>query len=155
MEVSWANLRTILLLVSLIVSCGDFVYGAALYEATFALELSFGFTLPFPALNMSSQGSIFPLDSNDIGRILSSSENLELRLESPTTTENRPSKTRISRRSGPGDLRPTPAPTGTPSSAITVHINNEHDFSILLPGRPQGDEMSLRCCRHSRDVCRT
>ncbi|KAG6888860.1 hypothetical protein C0995_005281 [Termitomyces sp. Mi166 len=39
---------------------------------------------------------------------------------------------------GPVDARPTPDPTGDPSSSTTVHLNNEWDFSILLPGNPGG-----------------
>ncbi|TFK70758.1 hypothetical protein BDN72DRAFT_766053 [Pluteus cervinus] len=33
----------------------------------------------------------------------------------------------------PPDTRPTPAPTGDPSSDTTVHINDETDFSLILP----------------------
>lgn len=31
------------------------------------------------------------------------------------------------------DTRPTPAPTGDPSSGTTVHITDEDDFALLLP----------------------
>ncbi|KZT18668.1 hypothetical protein NEOLEDRAFT_1079537 [Neolentinus lepideus HHB14362 ss-1] len=31
------------------------------------------------------------------------------------------------------NLRPTPAPTGDPSSLITVHVTNQNDFSLLMP----------------------
>lgn len=41
----------------------------------------------------------------------------------------------------PTDLRPTPAPTGTPSPDTTVHISDEHDFALLLPDR-QGELVS-------------
>lgn len=36
------------------------------------------------------------------------------------------------------DLKPTPAPTGSSSPGTTVHIANEHDFALLLPGRQGG-----------------
>ena len=40
--------------------------------------------------------------------------------------------------STPTDLRPTPAPTGASSVDTTVHIADEHNFSLLLPGRQGG-----------------
>ncbi|KAG6829147.1 hypothetical protein H0H92_005552 [Tricholoma furcatifolium] len=38
--------------------------------------------------------------------------------------------------SGPVDARPTPDPTGDPSSSTTVHINDERDFALILPNKP-------------------
>ncbi|KAG5732862.1 hypothetical protein E4T56_gene7979 [Termitomyces sp. T112] len=37
---------------------------------------------------------------------------------------------------GPVDARPTPDPTGDPSSLTTVHINSATDFSLILPKIP-------------------
>ncbi|KAA1475036.1 hypothetical protein DENSPDRAFT_841754 [Dentipellis sp. KUC8613] len=36
----------------------------------------------------------------------------------------------------PEDIRPTPAPTGDPSPSTTVHIENENDFALIMPGNP-------------------
>ncbi|OBZ65617.1 hypothetical protein A0H81_14428 [Grifola frondosa] len=38
----------------------------------------------------------------------------------------------------PDNLSPTPAPTGDSSPSTTVHITDEHDFTLLLPNRPGG-----------------
>ncbi|KAG6856974.1 hypothetical protein H0H87_011363 [Tephrocybe sp. NHM501043] len=38
------------------------------------------------------------------------------------------------------DTRPTPDPTGDPSSSTIVHINSESDFSLILPNQPGGFE---------------
>ncbi|KAG6915033.1 hypothetical protein DXG01_013824 [Tephrocybe rancida] len=54
-------------------------------------------------------------------RLLRRSQNTN---PSPTTVE------------GPVDARPTPDPTGDPSSSTTVHINSESDFSLILPNQP-------------------
>jgi len=37
----------------------------------------------------------------------------------------------------PTNLSPTPAPTGKSSPSTTVHIKDEKDFAILLPGSPE------------------
>ncbi|KAG6849237.1 hypothetical protein H0H93_010253 [Arthromyces matolae] len=34
------------------------------------------------------------------------------------------------------DARPTPDPTGSPSTSTTVHINSGNDFSLILPENP-------------------
>ncbi|KAH9926849.1 hypothetical protein B0H21DRAFT_700713 [Amylocystis lapponica] len=36
----------------------------------------------------------------------------------------------------PGNLSPTPAPTGRSSASTTVHITDIHDFALLLPANP-------------------
>ncbi|THH18185.1 hypothetical protein EW146_g2756 [Bondarzewia mesenterica] len=43
------------------------------------------------------------------------------------------------------DTRPTPQPTGDPSPSTTVHINNEQDFSLLLPNNPGGMSCITGC----------
>ena len=36
------------------------------------------------------------------------------------------------------DTRPTPEPTGDPSSSTTVYINDEKDFALIAPQNAQG-----------------
>ncbi len=109
----------------------DLARGAAIYDSDVffdSLEASLGLPLSFSTFNLSVLGSN---GAPDIGKYSKT-------VSFPGHLHGHPSKTRKVPRSQPQDVRPTPAPTGNPSPTTTVHIDNEHDFAILLPERPQG-----------------
>ena len=44
------------------------------------------------------------------------------------------------------DTSPTPAPTGPSVDNTTVHITDENDFALLLPGWDGGESAVIRMC---------
>jgi hypothetical protein len=101
------------------------------------------------ARNLSQALSVLVTQTN-ISQAWSPSRQVGLEVKQPYWSspsafglqEKRQTSSHVSKRSSTPaeglDTRPTPPPTGDPSPTTTVHITDESDFSLIVPGDPQG-----------------
>ncbi|TFY65825.1 hypothetical protein EVG20_g5267 [Dentipellis fragilis] len=113
------------------------VYGAVVHEKRGFWPDPYSLR-PFSPFHFARQNNLSDLSWSSERSLLSDTDDEPTRTRmlakdwSDATLDERQDST------APQDTRPTPAPTGDPSPSTTVHIENENDFALIMPGNPGG-----------------